>query len=132
MTTPSQLKIALQALGWQVQKNPMASPGNLCTWDAFPPRAFRDTPSFCTCNNIPPGFMLQPYSFEMNGKVHSSVTFSLFGQIPNERWVDFKVYSVDMKDALQEIGPARDLLFASWEAAFTASLISKKELNVAL
>lgn len=126
MTTPSQLKTALQALGWTTSQNNLASPGNFCTWYAFPPRSFRDTPSFCTCNNKPPGFMLQPHSVEMNGEAHSSVTFSLFGQIPNGRWVDFKVYSVDMEDALQEIGPARDVLFASWEAAFAACLISEK------
>lgn len=124
--TPENLKQALEAAGWQTSEQILRSAGNTVDWYAWPPRSQRATPTNCACNDKPPSFVLEPFSFEMNAKFMSSVTFRLCGELPNGRWVDFKVYSVDMDEAMQEIEPAKAVLFAAWEAACAMS--SKDEI----
>lgn len=120
---PNQLRHSLEALGWRTDEQHLVHSGNECRWYAWAPREMRKTPTDCACNDKPPSLAIEPFSFEMNGVQHSSVTFRLTGELPSSRWVDFRVYSVDMDECVQEIDAAKAVLLGAWEAACATCMV---------
>ena len=109
----------LFSMGWMIESSEMNNHG--CGWYGWLGRGDRQTPTNCACNDKPPSFVIEPSSFDLHGVMHSSVTFRLCGELPNGRWVNFSVYSIALDDAIKEIEPSKAVLFASWEAACSAS-----------
>lgn len=124
---PEQLKEALLLAGWRFGLQPFRTAS--VDWYAWMPRELRETVSHCVCNDRPPSFCLEPFSIELDGVTHSSVTFRLCGELPNGQWVDLRAYSVQMEDAMKTISPAKAVLFAAWEAAYAAAITATANIN---
>lgn len=113
--TPAELKESLIAAGWTISIQPRKTG---CDWYAWARK--REGIPDCACNDKPPSFVVTPYAIDVNGPWHS-VEFSVCGELPNGRWVELKVYSVPMDEAMEAIDPARKALFAAWTAAVEVS-----------
>lgn len=110
--TPDELKEKLIASGWAMGSQPRETG---CDWYAWARN--REGIPDCACNDKPPSFVLTPYHIDMRSSKWRSVEFSVCGEMPNGRWVDLRVYSVPMDEAMDAIEPARKALFAAWTAA---------------
>ena len=112
-TSLEQLKQALQGAGWNIDQYTFLSKHNECKWYAWLPRSMRVTATNCLLNDKPPCLTIEPYSYTM----FSTAEFKLAGELPNGRWVEFKVYSVPLNEVAETIESAKTVLLASWEAA---------------
>ena len=113
--TPEELESALVALGWRTSKAIFTSSVD---WYAWLPREKRPTSwPDCTSNEKPPSFCIEPHYYINGGVEHGSVEFRLCGEVPGGHWLDFRMYSVDMKDCIATIPAAREILGAAWIGA---------------
>ena len=110
------LKEALQSAGWRIAENPVRDAINEADWSAWLPG--RNSDRKCLCNDKPPAVTVNPYQFDMRGHVYASAEIRLTGEMPNGRWVDFKVYSIPMDEVMCSIPGALNELEAAWAAAW--------------
>ena len=113
------LKEALQSAGWRIAKNPVRDAINEADWYAWLPG--RNSDRKCLCNDKPPSITVNPYQFDMRGHVYASAEIRLIGEMPNGRWVDFKVYSILMDEVMCSLPGALEELEAAWVAAWDAA-----------
>lgn len=105
--TPDELKAALIADGWKIEKN--HNPNSGVDWHAY--RRFDDWPD-CECNDKPPALCIEPWWIDEHG---GYVNFRVVGKV-GDNWVDLCVYSVRMDDCMATIPYARKVLGAAWRA----------------
>lgn len=117
-----ELKSALEAAGWRIAKSHHDNM-NDADWYAWQPS--RTSARECQCNDKPPSVTVNPYQFAINGHTHSSAEIRLAGEMPNGRWVDFRVYSVPMKEVMDALPGALDALESAWVAAWDTANKSK-------
>ena len=110
------LKEALQSAGWRIAKNPVRDAINEADWYAWLPG--RKSDRKCLCNDKPPAVTVNPSQFNMRGHVYASAEIRLTGEMPNGRWVDFKVYSIPMDEVMCSLPGALKELEAAWVAAW--------------
>ena len=110
------LKEALQSAGWRIAENPVRDAINEADWYAWLPG--RNSDRKCLCNDKPPAVTVNPYQFDMRGHVYASAEIRLTGEMPNGRWVDFKVYSIPMDEVMCSLPGALKVLEAAWVAAW--------------
>ena len=107
--TIEELKIKLIKLGWSFEEGR----GTGVAWQAY-----KRFPNFNSCllNDRPPAVILVPYEFPLDGRRFESIEFQITGQTQSGEWVNFKVYSVNIDEAIDKIPLAVDLLRAAWNA----------------
>ena len=110
------LRTALKAAGWRIAKNHLNDGTNEADWYAWKPD--RTSARECICNDKPPSVTVNPYQFDMHGHTHSSAELRMVGEMPNGRWVDFKVYSIPMDEVMCSLPGALNELEAAWVAAW--------------
>ena len=110
------LKEALQSAGWRIAENPVRDAINEADWYAWRPG--RTSARECCCNDKPPSVTVNPFQFDIRGHVSASAEIRLTGEIPNGRWVDFKVYSIPMDEVMCSLPGALNELEAAWVAAW--------------
>ena len=110
------LKAALQSAGWRIAENHVRDAMNEADWYAWRPG--RTSARECCCNDKPPSVTVNPFQFDIRGHVSASAEIRLTGEIPNGRWVDFKVYSVPMTEVMDALPGAMQTLEAAWVAAW--------------
>lgn len=119
-----ELKQELVSAGWRISRA-LDSKFNICTWYAWLPRTERVTEVYCECNDKPPSLCIIPSLIHVSdSKEAGASTFRLCGEVKGGLWVDLNVYSVDLKDTMKTIEPAKKILFAAWEAAHKASEVA--------
>ncbi len=111
-----ELKLNLLALGWRIERSELSN----CGWYAWLPSIERQDWPNCTNNEKPPLFCIEPYESNHMDLVHSSVEFTVRGEVTPGQWVDFKVYSVPMNECIKLIPTATTILKAAWTAASSA------------
>ena len=117
------LKEALQSAGWRIAENPVRDAINEADWYAWLPG--RNSDRKCLCNDKPPAVTVNPSQFDMRGHVYASAEIRLTGEIPNRRWVDFKVYSVPMTEVIDALPSALQTLESAWVASWDAAKQTK-------
>lgn len=72
----------------------------------------------CSQNDRAPAVMVTPYRLEIKGvDTWCSVEISLTGQLPDGRWVNYKVYSIHSDEVFEYLPKAVDLLKTIWNAS---------------
>jgi hypothetical protein len=114
--TPEVLKNALAAEGFKIAPNHLRD--SSVGWYAW--RQLRDCPD-CALNDKPPSLIVYPYHINHADRDWYSVEFDLSGQLPTGEWLNAKVYSITMDEAIAKIPNAERILVTVWNAAATPS-----------
>lgn len=114
-TTHHDLKNELTAAGWRIAKSAIPDATNAADWYAWNParRSTRD----CCSNRKPPIVTVDPFEFLYS----ASAEVRLAGELPTGRWVDFRVYSIPMREVMGALPHALVALEAAWVAAWDAA-----------
>ena len=88
VTTHHDLKAELKAAGWRIAKSGIPDPINIADWYAWNP--IRKSARDCCSKKKPPVVTVDPFEYTYN----ASAEIRLSGELPNGRWVDFRVYSI--------------------------------------
>lgn len=111
-----ELRDALESAGWRIAKNNISDPMNQADWYAWKPG--RTSARECLCNEKPPSVTVNPFQFEMHGRTNASAEVRLAGEMPNGRWVDFRVYSIPTGEVMDALPGSLQALEAAWIAAW--------------
>ena len=114
VTTHHDLKAELKAAGWRIAKSGMPDPINIADWYAWNP--IRKSARDCCSNKKPPVVTVDPFEYTYN----ASAEIRLSGELPNGRWVDFRVYSIPMHEVMDALPGALQVLESAWVAAWDA------------
>lgn len=104
----AELKLELDKLGWKFDSSWRTNAG--VDWCAC---TTLEGALDCSSNLKPPSLTLTPWEYSDGG----SVEFSVRGAVWNDMWLDLKLYSVKMDDALATIPQAKAIMLAAWNAA---------------
>ena len=114
-TTHHDLKTALKAAGWRIAKSAIHDASNAADWYAWNPT--RTSARDCCSNRKPPSVTVDPFEYRYS----ASAQMRLAGELPNGRWVDFRVYSIPMPETMGALPDALATLEAAWVAAWDAA-----------
>lgn len=108
------LRQTLEAAGFKVANNGLASRENLCRWYAWRPSAIQARP--CECNNKPRmQIEVYPHVFSVDAKTYRSAEVKLVGEAGGV-WFDLKAYSISMENLPSKLDAIEAQLVAAWNA----------------
>lgn len=110
------LKAALIAAAWRVEKNYMTHDYNLADWYAWRPKLPEGWPD-CECNDKPPALMLWPSAGVVpnTGQIYSGAEFEVCGEL-HGRWFKLRSYSYRLDEVIEAAPQATAHLGAAWIA----------------
>ena len=111
-TTHHDLQTELKAAGWRITTSAIQDANNSANWYAWNPA--RQSARDCCSNRKPPIVTVDPFEFLYS----ASAEIRLAGELPNGRWVDFRVYSIPMREVMGALPHALAALEAAWVAAW--------------
>ena len=114
-TTHHDLKAALKAEGWRIAKSAIHDANNSANWYAWNPA--RKSARDCCSNRRPPSVTVDPFECRYG----ASAEIRLAGALPGGRWVDFRIYSIPMREVMDALPDALATLEAAWVAAWDAA-----------
>ena len=114
-TTHHDLKSQLKAAGWRIAKRAIYDDSSAVDWYAWHPA--RKSARNCCSNRRPPSVTVDPFEFQYS----ASAEVRLAGELPNGRWVDFRVYNIPMRETMGALPDALVTLEAAWVAAWDAA-----------
>lgn len=111
---PAELKLELEKLGWCCAATNRNTGIEWCAYTKLPGALN------CASNERPPSLILTPCEIIpqfADVPTYRSVEFEIRGAVGNDVWLSFKIYSVQMDDAIDTIPTAKTILLAAWNAA---------------
>ena len=110
------LKAALIAAGWRVEKNPFQDEFNQANWYAWQPQRPKDWPN-CECNDKPPALTLWPSAGTVpnTGQIYSGAEYEVCGEL-HGRWFKLRSYSYRLNEVIEAAPQATAHLGAAWIA----------------
>ncbi len=107
-----ELKEWLIGNGYKIYKNSLADKQNFCDWYAC---RSSDAVKECGCNNKPPQIIVKPSCFKLeNGLKHNGAEVELIGEDAS-LWWKFSVYSLSVKELMENLGLIEERLIKAWE-----------------
>ncbi len=110
--TPDKLKAALAEQGFKFSQDRLRDTG--IDWYAY--RRLNGAAD-CTCNDRAPCLVIHPYHLRMDDRDWYSVEFEVTGEIQGGTWINSKMYSVPMNEALDKLPHIERVLSSVWNTA---------------
>lgn len=113
-TTPDELRVALKADDWRIEKHGYEWKRTGVDWWAW--KVFDGFPD-CTGNEKPPHVAIIPWVLTSQDHKLFSVQIEVSGEVGGNQWVQFQAYGIPMVKALTALPRTVDILRAAWSAA---------------
>ncbi|HEX2882781.1 MAG TPA: hypothetical protein VHO25_24850 [Polyangiaceae bacterium] len=121
---PDQLRAALQADGWRIEKHGYEWKKTGVDWWAW--KVFDGFPD-CTSNEKPPHVAIIPWVLTSQDHKFSSVQIQVSGEVGGNQWVQFQAYSISMGQAQTVLPRTVDTPRAAWSAAAKTAEVAATE-----